>query len=56
MLLIKNAHIRPMAGEDIANGEILIDGGKIAGIGVKAVSYTHLDVYKRQRLRMRLSP
>ena len=27
--------IRPMAGEDIANGEILIDGGKIAGIGVK---------------------
>ena len=33
MLLIKNAHIRPMAGEDIANGEILIDGGKIAGIG-----------------------
>ena len=35
MLLIKNAHIRPMAGEDIANGEILIDGGKIAGIGVK---------------------
>ena len=34
MLLIKNAYIKPMVGNDIANGSILIDGnGKIAAIG-----------------------
>ena len=34
MLLIKNAYIKTMAGEDIASGSILIDdGGKIAAIG-----------------------
>ena len=33
MLLIKNAHIKPMVGAEIENGSILIDGGKIAAIG-----------------------
>ena len=34
MLLIKNGYIKPMAGEDIANGCVLIgDDGKIAAVG-----------------------
>ena len=33
MLLIKNAHIKPMVGAEIENGSILIDGAKIAAIG-----------------------
>ena len=33
MLLIKNAHILPMVGEELENGCLLIDGGKIAAIG-----------------------
>ena len=34
MILIKNAYIKPMVGEDIANGAILLgDDGKIAAIG-----------------------
>lgn len=33
MILIKNAYIKPMVGEDIENGSILIDaGGKIAAV------------------------
>jgi len=39
MILIKNAYIKPMVGEDIENGSILIDaGGKIAAVasGVEA--------------------
>ena len=35
MLLIKNAYIKTMAGEDIANGCILVDdNGKIADVGI----------------------
>ena len=35
MLLIKNAHIKPIVGEEITNGCILTDdNGKIAAIGV----------------------
>ena len=34
MILIKNGHIKPMVGEDIANGCVLIDdNGKIAAVG-----------------------
>jgi len=33
MVLIKNAHIKPMVGAEIENGSILIDGAKIAAIG-----------------------
>ncbi len=33
MLLIENAYIKTMAGADIACGQILIDGGKIAAVG-----------------------
>ncbi len=33
MILIKNGHIKTMAGPDIENGQILLDGGKIAAIG-----------------------
>ena len=50
MLLIKNAHIRPMAGEDIANGEILIDGGKIAGIGVKVDAPEDAEIARAARI------
>ena len=34
MLLIKNGYVKPMVGEDIENGEILIDdNGKIIAVG-----------------------
>ena len=34
MLLIKNGYVKPMVGEDIPAGEILIDdNGKIAAVG-----------------------
>lgn len=33
MLLIKNGHIKTMAGKDIENGQILLDGDKIAAVG-----------------------
>ena len=33
MLLIKNGHIKTMAGKDIENGQILLDGGKIVAVG-----------------------
>ena len=32
MLLIKNAHIKPMVGAEMENGCMLVDGGKIAAI------------------------
>ena len=35
MLLIKNAYIKTMSGEDIPNGCILIDGEKIAWVGTE---------------------
>ena len=34
MILIKNGYIKPMVGEDIENGCVLIgDDGKIAAVG-----------------------
>lgn len=33
MLLIKNGHIKTMAGPDIENGQVLLDGGKIVSVG-----------------------
>ena len=33
MLLIQNAHILPVVGEEIENGSLLIDQGKIAAVG-----------------------
>ena len=33
MLYIKNANIKPMVGEDIENGAILVENGKIVAIG-----------------------
>ena len=38
MILIQNAHILPVIGEEIRNGCLLIDEGKIAGIG-ESLSY-----------------
>ncbi len=35
MLLIKNAHILPVVGEEIKNGCLLIDQGKIAAVGTE---------------------
>jgi len=37
MLLIKNGHIKTMAGPDIENGCVLIENGKIVSVGA------HLD-------------
>ena len=51
MLLITNGTIvDPVQG--IYKGDILIRDGKIAKIAdkIEPVSYTHLDVYKRQRI------
>ncbi len=33
MIFIKNGHLKPMAGPEIENGCVLIDGGKIIAIG-----------------------
>lgn len=33
MILIKNAHIKTMAGPDLENGQLLVDGTKIAAVG-----------------------
>ena len=33
MLLIKNAYIKPMMGQDIENGSILVENGKIVALG-----------------------
>ena len=35
MLLIQNAHILPVVGDEIENGSLLLDQGKIAAIGTK---------------------
>ena len=35
MLLIQNAHILPIVGDEIENGSLLLDQGKIATIGTK---------------------
>jgi imidazolonepropionase-like amidohydrolase len=34
-ILIRNATIHPISGQDITNGSVLIQGGKIAGVGQK---------------------
>ena len=33
MILIKNGTVKTMAGPDIENGQVLIDGGKIVAVG-----------------------
>ena len=59
-LLIKNGHVLDPATETDEEIDIFIEDGKIAKRGKKlkckaerviAVSYTHLDVYKRQHLK-----
>ena len=35
MLIIQNAHILPIVGDEIENGSLLLDQGKIAAIGTK---------------------
>jgi len=45
MLLIKNGYIKPMVGEDIPNGSVLIgDDGKIAAIGTELSAPKGADV------------
>jgi imidazolonepropionase-like amidohydrolase len=34
-ILIRNAYIHPGVGEEIPSGSVLIQGGKIAGVGAK---------------------
>ena len=45
-ILIKNATLINEGYAGIAS--VLIEGDKIAAVYPEAVSYTHLDVYKRQ--------
>ena len=45
MLLIKGGTIKTMAGEDIVNGEILIDDGKIIALGKDLVIPEGTEVY-----------
>lgn len=33
MLLIKGGYVKPITGEDIEDGEVLVDGGKIVAVG-----------------------
>ena len=33
MILIKNGLVKTMAGEDIENGQVLLDGSKIVAVG-----------------------
>ncbi|MBR1455957.1 MAG: amidohydrolase [Oscillospiraceae bacterium] len=44
MLLIKNAHILPIVGEELNNGCLLIDEGKIAAIGAEIAPPEGSDV------------
>ena len=49
MLLIKNAHIKPIVGDEIANGCILTDDcGKIAAIGADLVAPAEAQVIDAQ--------
>ena len=38
MILIKNGLVKTMAGEDIENGQVLLDGGKIVFLLIEAVT------------------
>ena len=48
MLLIKNAHLKPITSPDIACGELLIDGGRIAAIGEHVDAPEGGEVYDAQ--------
>lgn len=45
MLLIRNAHLKPIASPDIARGELLIDNGRIAAVGERVAAPAGCDVY-----------
>ena len=42
-------HVRYSSTIPAAHGEVQVEGLALDGEPLKAVSYTHLDVYKRQR-------
>ena len=42
-----------VALEAMSAGDRVLINGEDAGIEIRAVSYTHLDVYKRQALKRR---
>lgn len=46
MLLIKNGYIKTMAGDDIENGQILVEGGKIKAVGtdLKLPENTEIEI------------
>lgn len=48
MLFIKNAHIKPMVGEDIENGAILVDDGKIVALGTDLTPPEGADILDAQ--------
>ena len=48
MLLIRNAHLKPITSPDIPCGELLIDGGRIAAIGEHVDAPEGCEVYDAQ--------
>ena len=49
MLLIKNANIKTMAGEDLPNGCILVgDDGKIAAVGENLIAPDHCEIIEAE--------
>ena len=48
MICIKNGWVHDAVHEEPYIADVLADKGKITAIGKNPVSYTHLDVYKRQ--------
>ena len=51
-LVLKNARIINVFTDEIDTADIALIGNSIVGVGTYPVSYTHLDVYKRQALRL----
>ena len=45
MLLIHGGYVKPITGEDIPNGDVLIDGGSIAAVGIGLTAPEGTEVY-----------
>nr|SIP63366.1 Metallo-dependent hydrolases, subgroup C [uncultured bacterium] len=50
MLLIRNAHLKTIATEDIERGDILIDGGKIIAIGTDIDAPDGAEIFEAEGL------
>ena len=49
MILIKNGLVKTMAGEDIENGQVLLDGGKIVEEAAPAEFFDRPKTERAQR-------